>query len=324
MRAFPRPRVVVSKCLGFAACRYNGQTIPDAFVKQLEAYVDYQPVCPEMEIGLGAPRDPVRVVLVNDEPRLVQPATGVDVTDRMLAFAEEHFNTLEDIDGFILKGRSPSCGIKDVKVYTGMQRGAASTNKGKGFFGDAVLKRYSHLPVEEEGRLTNFAIREHFLTALFVLADFRKVKSSGKMGALVEFHSDNKLLFLAYNESQLRLMGRVVANPQKRPVDRVIAAYEQHLWRALARPPRRTTGINVLMHALGYFSKSLNAQEKAYFLDALEKYRAQRVPLSVPVSVIGAWIVRFGEPYLERQTFFSPYPEALVTISDSGKGRDLG
>ncbi|HOT90959.1 MAG TPA: DUF523 and DUF1722 domain-containing protein [Anaerolineae bacterium] len=323
MKTFPRPTIVISKCLGFAACRYNGVTIPDAFVKQLEPYVTYLPVCAEMEIGLGVPRDPIRVVLVNDEPRLLQPATGADVTEKMRAFATTYLAALKDVDGFILKGRSPSCGIKDVKVYRGTEKGAASTNKGRGFFAQAVLERYGHLPVEEEGRLTNFTIREHFLTALFTLADFRAVKASGAMRELVRFHTDNKLLLMAYNESQYRLMGPIVANREKKPPAEVIATYEMHLWKALARPARRTAGINVLMHALGYFSDKLTSDEKAYFLDALQKYRDEKVPLSVPVSLLGVWIARFKEPYLARQTFFAPYPESLITISDSGKGRDL-
>ncbi|MBN2392253.1 MAG: DUF1722 domain-containing protein [Anaerolineae bacterium] len=335
MRTFARPNVVVSKCMGFAACRYNGVTIPDAFVKQLEPYVTYLPVCPEVEIGLGVPRDPVRVVLVDGEPRLLQPATSADVTEKMQAFAEDHLTSLTDIDGnhridgghrcdgFILKGRSPSCGIKDVKLYRGMEKGAAVARKGAGFFGQAILERFGHLPVEDEGRLTNFTIREHFLTALFALADFRAVKSSEAMRDLVRFHTDNKLLLLAYNESQYRVMGPIVANHEKQPAEAVITAYEQHLWKALARPARRTAGINVLMHALGYFSEKLTSDEKAYFLDTLEKYRAEKVPLSVPVSLLGAWIARFKEPYLSRQTFFAPYPEGLIAISDSGKGRDL-
>lgn len=323
MRTFAHPNIVISKCMGFAACRYNGVTIPDAFVKQLEPFVTYLPVCAEVEIGLGIPREPVRIVLVNDEPRLLQPATGADVTEKMQTFSAAHLASLADIDGFILKGRSPSCGIKDVKVYRGVEKGAASTNKGRGFFAQAVLERYGHLPVEEEGRLSNFTIREHFLTALFALADFRAVKASAAMRELVRFHTDNKLLLMAYSESQYRLMGPIVANHAKKPAADVLAAYEMHLWKALARPARRTAGINVLMHALGYFSEKLTSDEKAYFLDTLQKYRDEKVPLSVPVSLVGVWIARFKEPYLARQTFFAPYPEALVAISDSGKGRSL-
>jgi uncharacterized protein YbgA (DUF1722 family)/uncharacterized protein YbbK (DUF523 family) len=326
MREFPQPRVVVSKCLGFDHCRYNGAIIPDAVVEQLAPYVTYLTVCPEVEIGLGVPRDPIRVVMREEERRLMQPATGVDLTARMEAFAAAYLDGLEAqkaIDGFILKGRSPSCGIKDVKVYAGLEKGPPLPQKTVGFFGGAVRERYGHLPVEEEGRLKNFTLREHFFTGIFTAADFRAVKAEAAMGELVRFHSDNKLLLMAYNEQELRLMGRIVANPQKKPVAEVLAEYETHLWEALAGPPRRTAGINVLMHALGYFSKQLSSEEKAYFLDSLEKYRAKKAPLSVPVSILGAWIVRFEEPYLARQTFFAPYPEPLIAISDSGKGREV-
>jgi uncharacterized protein YbgA (DUF1722 family)/uncharacterized protein YbbK (DUF523 family) len=326
-KAFARPQVVVSRCLGFDACRYNGVTIPDAFVEQLGSYVTYVTVCPEAEIGLGIPRDPVRIVVVDGAARLVQPATGRDVTEQMRAFAEEFFQGLERVDGFILKGRSPSCGIKDVKQYrasVGKDGKQPIIDKaGVGIFGSLVKERYPHLPVEEEGRLSNFTLREHFLTALFTLASFRTVKAAGSVGELVSFHSDNKLLLLAYNESQLRRMGPVVANPLKAAAEDVITTYEAHLWKALVRPPRTTAGINVLMHALGYFSEKLSSEEKAYFLDSLQRYRQHKVPLSVPLNLIGAWIVRFDEPYLARQSFFAPYPEELITISDSGKGRDL-
>jgi len=322
MRSFSRPNVVVSKCLGFDRCRYNGVTIPDAFVDQLKPYVTFHTVCPEVEIGLGAPRDPVRVVIVEGKHRLIQPSTEADLTEAMQNFVHAFLDSLENVDGFILKGRSPSCGIKDVKVYRSLGK-AAPVAKSDGFFGGAVLARFPNLPVEEEGRLKNFGIREHFLTHLFTQADFRAVKATGSIGDLVRFHSDNKLLLMAYREAELRIMGRLVANPEKRPADTVLADYEQHLAKALVQPPRHNTSINVLMHALGYFSKGLSAEEKTFFLDALDRYRAGRIPLSVPVGIISAWIVRFGEPYLARQTFFAPYPEDLVSVTDSGKGRKL-
>ncbi|MBN1486391.1 MAG: DUF1722 domain-containing protein, partial [Anaerolineae bacterium] len=226
------------------------------------------------------------------------------------------------VDGFILKGRSPSCGIKDVKLYPGPGK-VPPAKKGVGFFGKAVLEHYPTLPVEEEGRLKNYTIREHFLTQLFTMSDFRSVKEEHSMGALVRFQSDNKLLFMAYNQSRMRMMGRIVANPDKKPVGEILREYEHHLAAALSRPPSHTSGINVLMHALGYFSAELSVEEKGFFLDSLQRYRNHKVPLSVPVNIIGAWIARFGQPYLERQTFFAPYPEELISVSDSGKGRTI-
>ncbi|MGC8838467.1 MAG: 2-thiouracil desulfurase family protein [Anaerolineae bacterium] len=319
---FPRPRVVVSKCLGFAACRYNGQTIPDEFVASLRPHVDFVQVCPEVEIGLGVPREPLRVVLAGGRPRLLQPATGRDVTDEMRAFAETFLGALEAVDGFLLKGRSPSCGIQDVKVYPPGEK-VAPVGKGVGFFGGAVKERFAGWPVEEEGRLKNFRLREHFLIRLFTLARFRQVRDGGRMGDLVRFHADHKFLLMAYSQAQLRLLGRIVANPEGRPPSEVLAAYEEHLRSALANPARSTSIVNVLLHALGHLREGLSPQEKAYFLDALAQYRAGRLPMSVPVGILRAWVIRFEEPYLSRQHFFAPYPTDLVTITDSGKGRDL-
>ncbi len=315
-RVFQTPRIVVSQCLGFAACRYNGATIPDDFVKRLEAHVTCVTVCPEVEIGLGVPRDPIRIIQSDHTPHLVQPATGADVTEKMQAFSRRFLENLTDIDGFILKGRSPSCGIQDVKIHHGAEKGAFRS-KGRGFFGQAVLERYPHLPVEEEGRLTSAVIREHFLTAIFALADFRAVKTANTLYELIQFHGRNKLLWMACNEKQLRLMGPIVANREKKSPREVIQAYEPHLWQTLARPPRRASGVNALMHAFGYFKEQLSPEEKAYFLELLEKYRLKKITLTIPTTLIESWIVRFGEPYLAQQTLFSPYPETLQTPDDS-------
>ncbi|MGQ9586280.1 MAG: YbgA family protein [Anaerolineae bacterium] len=322
MTDFPRPCVVVSKCLGFAACRYNGQTIPDAFVASLEPYVGFVLVCPEVEIGLGVPRDPVRVVLVDGERRLLQPATGLDVTEQMWAFAQAFLGSLEAVDGFILKGRSPSCGIQEVKVYPPGEK-VAAVGKAEGFFGGAVKERFPGWPIEEEGRLRNFRLREHFLTRLFTLARFRQARAAGHMQDLVRFHTEHKFLLMAYHQAQLRQLGRIVANQAGLAVSEAMVQYEGGLRIALANPPRPGAVVNVLLHALGHFRQRLSAHEKAYFLDALAQYRAQRVPMSVPVGILGAWIARWDEPYLASQRFLAPYPPALMTLADSGKGRDL-
>jgi len=318
--AFARPRVVVSKCLGFAACRWNGATISDPFVKRLDGHVTFCPVCPEVAIGLGCPRDPIRVIETGGERRLVQPATGRDVSDRMRGFADRSLEAVGRLDGFLLKSRSPSCGIKDVKIYGGPD-GKQPQARGEGFFGGAVMARFDHLAVEDEGRLNNFRLREHFLTKLFTLAAFREVAAAGRMRDLVAFHARNKGLLMGYNQTRLRAMGRIVAGHDARPAEAVLAAYGEHLAAALDRPPRFTSMINVLMHALGHVSDALKADEKAFFLDHLQKYREGKVPLSVVATLVRAWAVRLEQPYLMDQTYLQPYPEALVEITDSGKGR---
>jgi len=317
-----KPVVVISKCLGFEHCRWNGEIINDEFVDVLAPYVDFQPVCPEKEIGLGVPRDPIHIESSHGDLRLLQPATGREVTRDMLSFCETFLGSVGAVDGFLLKARSPSCGPGDVKIYPAGGKSGAM-DKGPGFFGGAVLAAFPDLAVESEGRLRNFRIREHFLTRLFTMARFRDAARSGAMRDLVDFQASNKLLLMAYNQSESKVLGRIVANRERLKTKELIPLYRDHLTRALSKTPRYTSNINVLMHALGYFSKDLTPREKGYFLEALERYRAGNIPLSAVTSIVNSWIVRFDQSYLQQQSFFQPYPEELAFISDSGKGRDL-
>ena len=166
------PRVVVSQCFGPALCRYNGQIILDEAVGRLTQDVSFLPVCPEMEIGLGCPRDPIRIVVSGGERRLVQPATGRDLSGPMREFAKRFLDSVGEVDGFLLKAKSPSCGISDVKVYDGPE-GETFRREGCGFFAEAVLERFGHLPVEDERRLEGEAARERFLARLRVAAGSR-------------------------------------------------------------------------------------------------------------------------------------------------------
>ena len=183
MRLFPRPKIVISKCIEFDHCRYDGSLIPSDFVKALMTHVDFTPVCAEMEIGLGVPRSSIRVVSENDEIRLVQPITGLDVTEKMGSFSTLFLDSLSGIDGFILKFRSPSCGIKDIRVYSGSGK-SHTISKTAGFFGGAVVKTFPCLAIEDEGRPRNFNIMEHFLTKLYALSGLRKVENEVSYGSL--------------------------------------------------------------------------------------------------------------------------------------------
>jgi uncharacterized protein YbgA (DUF1722 family)/uncharacterized protein YbbK (DUF523 family) len=322
MRKFPKPTVVTSKCFEFEACRYNGVMIPNNFVQKLEPFVKFVPVCPEVEIGLGVPRDVIRVVEKKGKKLLVQPTTGKELSKQMYKFADGFLNSLNSVDGFILKSRSPSCGIKDAKVYSDSEN-PSPIGRGPGLFAEKVLGKYPGVAVEDEGRLMNFTIREHFLTKIYTLARFREVKKKNTAKALVEFQSDNKFIFMSYNQREMRRLGRIVGNENREPIGNVISEYETHLQHTLSKNPRRAAHINTLMHALGYFSKKLTSKEKAYFLDLLENYRNHKIPLSSVLTVLESWIIKYDEEYLARQTFFEPYPRELVEISDSGKGRAL-
>ncbi|MBU0513482.1 MAG: DUF523 and DUF1722 domain-containing protein [Proteobacteria bacterium] len=323
MAGFVRPRVVISRCLGFDRCRYDGAIVHSQVVDALRPLVDFVPICPEMEIGLGVPRNPIRVIRDQGALRLFQPATGREVTSQITRFAKSWLAATGEADGFILKSRSPSCGFKDVKIY-GPQAKSSVVDKGAGFFGRAVAETRPDTPLEDEARLTNFVIRDHFLKRLFTLADFGRVKAAGRMGALVAFQARHKWLLMAYNQKELRALGRITANPAKRPWAEVQGDYEAHLRRALARTPRYTSNINVLMHGLGYFKRELSAGEKGLFLNNLEQYRAGRLPLSAPVEVMRSLATRFDNDYLLGQSFFDPYPRPLFGLPDTSRDRRPG
>ncbi|OXS26259.1 MAG: cytoplasmic protein [Acetobacterium sp. MES1] len=317
-----RPQVVVSKCMGFDACRYNGQTLPDKFVEKLKDYVDYHPVCAEVEIGLGVPRNPVRLVMENEQLVLYQPASDTEYTGEMIAFSDAFFDSLKAVDGFILKGRSPSCGTKDVKVYLGKAKTTGSI-KGQGIFAGQVFKRYPDLAIEEEGRLTNFRIREHFLAKLYTLCRYRQVEKAKTMAALVKFQAQNKYLLMAYSQKEQKELGRIVANHDKLPLEQVFSSYKAHLGIAFLRIPRYSNYINVMLHIFGYFSEQLSSGEKNFVLDSFEKYKSGKIPLSVPINVLKSYVIKYNDPYLLDQTIWAPFPEELMDISDSGKMAEL-
>jgi uncharacterized protein YbgA (DUF1722 family)/uncharacterized protein YbbK (DUF523 family) len=300
----------VSRCIEFDPVRWDGRIISSDFVKQLEDYVEFVPVCPEVEIGLGIPRDPLRIVRQNDNLHLIQPVTSLDLTKNMEAFSKRFLSSLKDVDGFILKSKSPSSAIKDARIYPNEKR-VAAIGHGPGVFGKAVLDNFSDKAIEDEKRLLNDRIREHFLTKLYTIADFRRVRESADGNALVDFQGRNKLLLTAYNQIQLHIMGRLVAKRKSKPLIDSLLEYEKHLADALKRPPKIGSNCNVLTKAAGYFTSKLTHEEKVFFLDSVEQYRSGLIHLSVPLSILKSWIVRFKEDYLAQQTFFEPFPEKL-------------
>lgn len=316
-----KPRVVVSRCIEFDHCRWNAQIISSNTVKKLKPFVEFIPVCAEVAIGLGTPRQAIRLAAIDGETRLITSMEGEDITDNMQVFCQSYRPSELPVHGFILKSRSPSCGMSNVKVYPGAGKISVLHARGAGFFADAMMRRYPHAVFEDEGRLTNLRIREHFLTALFVNQRYSTL--SHKMADLVAFHSDNKYLFMSYNQAVLRKMGHIVANHEKLPINEVFVHYRELLTRLLLRLPRMGSWLNSLMHMFGYVSAKLDADERAFFMQLCDQYKKQQVPLIALTKMLHAWALRFDEKYLLRQTLLQPYPQQLQDIHDSGKGRDL-
>lgn len=314
VRKFSRPQLVVSKCLEFDSCRYDGSMIKSSIIQRLKNHADFKPVCPEVEVGLGIPRAPIRLVENGKMIELIQPSTGVNVTEKMSKFADSFLDSLPLLDGFILKNKSPSCGIKAVRIYPHGGNSRPRTD-GVGAFAREVFQRFYQLPVEDEGRLRNSLIRESFLTRIFALAEYRDLLKEGDFNDLIEFHTGNKLLLMAHNQVYSRELGRIISNAKYKPLETLKMEYGQLLLKTLDEPASPQANVNVLQHALGYFSQGLSHHEKAFFLDSVVKYREGRVPLLLCQNLLKSWIIRFDEDYLKKQTFFNPYPDELMEIT---------
>jgi len=315
-----KPIVVISNCLELKACRYNGELIPNSFIKNLKPFVIYKPICPEIEIGLGVPRDPIKIISKNNKQNLVQPSTGNDYTNVMNDFAKKFNNSLSEVDGFILKSRSPSCGIKDVNLFGKLDKGQ-QIGKTTGLFAKEVLKKFKGLAIEDEARLANHRIREHFLTKLFLLASFRHLKKKQSIVGLIKFHAVNKFLLMSHNQSKTRELGNMIGSYNNNAPEDIFNNYEEKLKIALKNIARKDSNINMFMDVFAYFSKYLNSNEKALFLDNIEKYRNNKITILDLLLLLKSWILKYEQKYLMEQTFFSPYPEELMNFSDSVEGR---
>lgn len=310
MNGFVKPRIVISKCIEFEFCRYNGQIIRSDIVSKMKPYVEFLPICPEVEIELGIPRDPIRIIEKQSKKYLVQPNTGRDISGDMKRFTERFLSNQKDIDGFLLKSQSPSCGTRDVKIYPAVTQSAA-VRREAGFFGEYVLRFFPFLAIEDEMRLQNPIIREHYFTKIFTFSRFRRIKQVGLLQPLLGFHTENKFLLMGYSQKELRNLGNILANQNKQPLPAVFSEYEQHLHNAFSKAPRNTSQINVLNHVFGYVSQDLKENEKQFYARLLQKFRGGQIPLSVLINLVRSWAIRFDQSYLLPQTFFQPYPDEL-------------
>lgn len=308
-----KPVILISACLEHDACRYDGSMIGDLNVRRLKDFVTFKPICPEMAIGLPSPREAIRVVK-DDDYRLVSSKSGVDYTDKMNEFSQKFLQGL-DVDGVILKAKSPSCGVSQVKVYKGLAKSHSLPEKTTGFFAKNVKEKYD-VPLETEARLSNYDIREKFFISIFTLNAFKEVSS---IKELVKFHSDYKYLFMCYSQKLLKEMGNIVANHEHLSFDEVREAYFVKLKQLLNGSVTTQRRINVLTHIYGYFKDLITDEEKVYYFDTLDDYLNKKVPYNTVLSILKMWALHYKEEYLLRQTIFNPFPKELYSMSDSGK-----
>lgn len=307
-----RIKLGVSTCLLGESVRYDGGHKQDHFITDtLGIYVAYVPVCPEVECGLGVPREAMRLKGDPAAPRLVTIKTGVDLTERMVTWAEKRLRELagEDLCGFIFKSRSPSSGMERVKVYN--DKGMPMKN-GRGIFAGLFMDRFPLIPTEEEGRLKDPLLRENFIERIFTLKRWREVLSKGKtMGRLVDFHTCHKLLILSHSEKRYREMGRLVAEGKRYSPKVLYDRYEELLMAALSLKTTLKKHTNVLQHMLGYFKQDLSADEKQEVLELIGQYKAGLIPLIVPITLFNHYVRKYGQEYLSKQVYLNPHPTDL-------------
>ena len=306
-------RIGISTCLLGEKVRHDGGHKLDRFLTDtLGPYVEWVPVCPEVEVGMRIPREAIRLVERGDDVRLVGSKTGTDHTRAMREFARRRAAQLEKLDlcGYVLKKDSPSCGMERVALH---HDDGHTTRTGRGLFAEALLGRLPNLPIEEEGRLNDARLRENWIERVFA---YRRLKSlwarRWKLGDLVAFHTSEKLMVLAHSPAAYTRLGRLVAGSKSLPRDELSARYEREFMAALAKLATSGRNVNVLQHMIGFFGEGLDAESRRELLGLVDDYRRGLVPLVVPLTLVAHHVRRLDVGYLRGQTYLNPHPRELM------------
>ncbi|MDO3377340.1 YbgA family protein [Geoalkalibacter halelectricus] len=305
-------RIGISSCLLGENVRYDGGHQLDRLIRDvLGRFLEFVPVCPEVEVGLPIPRETLRLVGDPQHPRLVFSKSGEDITERMEAWARQRCDALEkdNLCGFIFKSRSPSSGMERVKLY---DKNGVPAKQGVGVFARIFMERFPLVPVEEDGRLHDDRLRENFIECIFTFKRWRELEAQGRSrGRLVEFHTRHKLLLLAHSPEIYREMGKLVADAKSLAMDELHDCYLGLLMKAMRLRATVRKNINVMQHLLGYFKRDLSTDEKQEMLESFDHYRAGHVPLIVPLTLINHYVRKYDQPYLKTQYYLNPHPLEL-------------
>lgn len=306
-------RLGISSCLLGEKVRHDGGHKRDAYlVETFGRFVEWVPVCPEVEMGLSTPRETLRLVRIDGDVRMVMPKTGADHTDAMYDFARRRASELEkeDLCGYVLKKASPSCGMERVRVYDSHGVPAKS---GRGLFAEVLIEHFPNLPVEEEGRLTDLRLRENFIERVFAYRRLRRLFTGRwKLGELVAFHTAHKLLLMAHSPRAYASLGRMVAEGKLMQHSELRLRYEAGFMAALAEMATTRRQTNVLQHVVGYLRPHLDEASRGELRSLIEDYRRGLVPLVVPLTLIRYFLRRFPIPYLSDQVYLEPHPRELM------------
>jgi len=310
-------RVGISSCLLGEAVRFDGNHKFDNYINRtLAPFFELIPFCPEVAIGMGVPRPPIRLEGGSDAPRAVGVRDrDLDVTDRLRAYSREQADSdrVRQLSGFLLKSKSPSCGMERVKVY----HGAGASRNGRGLFAAELMAAQPHLPVEEEGRLGDPVLRENFIQRLFAYHRWQQLSHDQPLtpARLVAFHSHHKLVLMAHGPSHYQALGRLVATAGSQPLADLAARYIEGFMSALQQHATRALHSNVLQHLLGYLKRDLDSDDKAELLQLIDRYRLGELPLIVPLTLLRHHFRRHPNDYVAQQVYLHPHPPELMLLN---------
>jgi uncharacterized protein YbgA (DUF1722 family)/uncharacterized protein YbbK (DUF523 family) len=309
-----QPRVGISQCLLGDEVRYDGGHKRDVFLTDVLApFVEWVPVCPEVEAGLGTPREAMHLAGDTDSPRLLTIRTKIDHTATLQAFSQRRVKELreDDLDGYIFKKNSPSCGVHRVKVYS--EKGHPG-KQGIGIFSSAMQEAFPLLPVEEEGRLNDAPIRENFIVRIFCYRRWKTQVQQQRItrGIIVNFHARHKYLLLTHSRAHYHNLGQLVAKAGDYTPSDLATRYGAFFMDALKIKATVRKHVNVLQHLAGHFSKQLSTIERAELQETIEDYHQHFAPLAVPLTLIKHYVRILDVPYLIDQVYLNPHPKELL------------
>ncbi len=303
----------ISSCLLGERVRFDSGHKNNAYItKTLSEYFDFRPFCPEVSIGLGIPRQTIR--LVSDtrggEVRCVgTKAPELDVTQKLTDCAKSQFNWISELCGYIFKKDSPSCGMERVKVYTKNN----PERSGVGLYASEVLQAFPNLPVEEEGRLGDARLRENFVKRVFIYKRWQELrKTDTDKKSLVDFHARHKLIFMSHNQVQARKLGQLVSQIGTMNLQDYCSQYIAAVTDLLRKPSSTKNHANVLKHIQGYLKRDLDAGDKAELVETIEQYRLGYLPLIVPITILRHHFRKNPDPYIEQSYYMQPHPSELM------------
>jgi uncharacterized protein YbgA (DUF1722 family)/uncharacterized protein YbbK (DUF523 family) len=306
-------RIGISACLLGEAVRFDGGHKRDPFLTSAFApFVEWVPVCPEVECGLGTPREAMRLVRAPEQVRLITVKSGIDLTERMEAYTRRRVIELaaEDLSGYVLKKDSPSCGLERVKVYNAHQ---VPERSGRGLFAERLVQFFPNLPAEDEGRLSDPRLRENFVERVFAYWRLRDLfRARWSVASLVRFHTAHKLILMAHSPESYRQIGRLVADPRSMSRRELERRYTDLFMAALSVIATTRRHTNVLQHMVGYFKGRLDPESRTELLAAIDDYRRGLVPLIVPITLVRHHVRVHQVSYLAGQLYLEPHPKELM------------